>query len=297
MRNQHDRRGTPGRRFGERVLQPHDVRVIARGEFRGVRSGIAEVIARSGDVERGVGDAADGPPAILDTRHQAVDASTEGRRLDLLPPAVPAEGEGCGEKQVSLVLQTLERREPAVGRPVAIGPIVVARCEHRRRFQRIEVAERLHVHRIAARGRRDRAGDAAAHFEIAVVHGELEVLPVHVSDACREGKLSGWRFRPDSVHSAQMFGKMDGNGPMTPVIDRLFHRFCGKTDGPLGYLPSGDHCDLRTLGILADRFDPDQCDWRRRVEPVSPERSLLRRRDPVRRIATNGMDRRNKPPP
>jgi hypothetical protein len=108
--------------------------VIARGKFRGVGRDVAEVVARSGDVQRGVDDAAERPPAILDARHQAVDAPAEGRRLHLLPPAVRAEGEGRGEEQAPLVLEPLERVEAAVGGPVAVGPIVVARSEHRGRF-------------------------------------------------------------------------------------------------------------------------------------------------------------------
>jgi hypothetical protein len=42
-----------------------------------------------------------------------------------------------------------------------------------------------------------------------------------------------------------MFGKMDVMAPMAVFIDRLFNRFCGKTDGPLGYLPSGGTVTVR----------------------------------------------------
>ena len=77
------------------------------------------------------------------------------------------------------------RREAAVGRAVAVGPVVVARREHRRRVERVEVAETLHGKGVAAGCRRDGAGRAVAGLQVAVVNRERELRVVHVGDQVR----------------------------------------------------------------------------------------------------------------
>src|SRR5215831_16398420 len=84
-------------------------------------------------VRRGAG----GGPA-----HEAF-ARRHARVLYLQSHFALAERERRREEQRALVVEALERVEAAVRRAVAVGPVVVAGSQDRRRVERIEEALRL----------------------------------------------------------------------------------------------------------------------------------------------------------
>ena len=157
----------------ERFLHPHDVGVVARFELGDARVRVAEVVARPLDVERRIRDIAEAPAAVLDARDESAHAKAEQIGLHLLTDLVLALRERRREEDLPLVIEALERVEAAVGWTIAVGPVVVARREDRRRLQRVEVGLRARVERVVARRVR-------TSLEVAVERRKREPLAVHV---------------------------------------------------------------------------------------------------------------------
>jgi len=61
------------------------------------------------------------------------------------------------EEELPLMVEPFARRERAVGRSIAVRPLVITGDEYGRRVQRVEIPERLHVKSITADGGRRRA--------------------------------------------------------------------------------------------------------------------------------------------
>jgi hypothetical protein len=135
---------------------------FARRVLGRVGGHVAEVVARPLDVERRVGHAAEGPAAVLDVRGG----------LHLLAQAVLAQREGRREERLALEVEALAGRVHAVA--VAVGPVVVARGEDRRRLQGVERRLEGGVDVVVAR--------AAAALQVAVVGREGQPLAVDVGD-------------------------------------------------------------------------------------------------------------------
>ena len=125
---------------------------------------VAEVVARALDVERRVDDAA--------VASSGGSRRSGGRAWHARWPqlCVLAERVRRREEHLALVVEPLERVvAPAVA--VAVGPVVVAGREHRRRLERVERRLRVGVHVIRARS----------------------PLPALRSPSCTV-KASSWRF-------------------------------------------------------------------------------------------------------
>src|SRR5512143_4147572 len=91
LRDKHDSDGVISLGGSEGLAHPGDVGGIAGSVFSGVRVDVAEIVAGTLDVQGGVGDAAHGPAAILDTGSGTVHAQAEWRGLHLLEERMPAE--------------------------------------------------------------------------------------------------------------------------------------------------------------------------------------------------------------
>ena len=80
--------GRPGRaRLRERLVQPGDVGRVAGGLLGRVRSGIAQVVAGSLDVDRCVGHLLHRPTTVLDAGHWLGDRGSGGRPTDIAEAA------------------------------------------------------------------------------------------------------------------------------------------------------------------------------------------------------------------
>src|SRR4029453_12164811 len=135
------------------------------------------------NIEGGVGDAADGPAAVLDAGNRAAEAEAKRIGLHFLEQLALAESERRAEEKLALLIELGER--VIAGDSVAIGPVVVAGRESGRRLERIEISERLRVDGILTLAR--------TTLEVAIVGGEGEFLGVHVGNEVwhTRGSLDG----------------------------------------------------------------------------------------------------------
>src|SRR5258707_899645 len=88
LRADHDRGGAAALSVAEGFPHPRDVGLVARGEFRRIGRGVAQVVARALDVQRDVGDSAVAPAPVLDAGHGAAHPQAQRRRLHFLENAL-----------------------------------------------------------------------------------------------------------------------------------------------------------------------------------------------------------------
>jgi hypothetical protein len=172
-----DSRGLPLRGHGKGLTHPRDVRLVARRELVRVWRCVAQVVARALDIQRRVNDTLEHPPAILDALDRAADSKAQRGVLHVLMQLGSAHRQRRAEEQLPLVIEAFARGVASRRRTIAVGPIVVAGSEHRRRLERVEKLQRADVDGIVA--------PRGSGFQIAIVDREREPLRVHIGDQVR----------------------------------------------------------------------------------------------------------------
>ena len=131
--------------FGKSLQEPGNVGGVASRKFSGIGSRIAQIVAGALNVQGGISDATEGPPAIFDAGDTAADTEARRSRLHFLVEAMLPERERIAEKDGALVVEAFEGGESAIGGTVAVGPVVIAGREDRGSTQRIEISQSLRV--------------------------------------------------------------------------------------------------------------------------------------------------------
>src|SRR5262249_48310324 len=94
--------------FGETVLDPRDHGLVACREFSGIGSSVAQVVARTLNINSDISDAFDRPAAILYTGHELIVVVQKNLgRLELHGDGILALRKRCAEKPLPLVIEPL----------------------------------------------------------------------------------------------------------------------------------------------------------------------------------------------